>query len=222
MTETQSSAIPSVEMVARAWHALSDEPVDAVAFDGEGCTCRNWAPYALRVIKLFFGPPTPEPDGLGAVVVNPFTSDVWVRAAHPALPWNDPATFAPQEWCDPTSEDWFMWADLPQPLVVHSTGWTPPTAAATPNRPAMTPEEIKEYTDAVMVKFMPVLRATVNTWARFGVAAPEPQRLADTLIESALGPIDHAKTTHLDYMERGIGGRFGPTSDRVGDSEEQP
>lgn len=187
MTDTPARTLPSVEMVARAWHALSDEPIDAIAFDGEGCTCRNWAPYALRVINLFYGPPTPEPEGLGAVVVNPLTGGVWVRGAHPALPWHDPATFAPEEWSDPTSESWFMWSDLPQPLVVHSTGWTPPAVVRTPNRRAMTPEEIKAYVDAVMVEFMPVLRAAVATWARLGVVAPAPEELVDRLIEEAFG-----------------------------------
>lgn len=189
MTDTpDSTTTPSVDMVARAWHALSDEPIEAVAFDGEGCTCRNWAPYALRVINLFYGPPTPEPDGLGAVVIDPFTDAVWVRAAHPALPWHDPATSAPQEWTDPASGDWFAWADLPQPLVVHSTGWTPPATVRTPHRPAMKPDENAAYVDAVMAEFMPVLRAAVNIWARLGVVAPAPEDLVERLIEGAFGP----------------------------------
>jgi hypothetical protein len=115
-------------MVARAWHAISDEPLVAVQFGGEGCGCRNYAPYALRVLELFYGDPPPEPEGLGAVVVNPLTDKVYVRAAHPALPWHNPEEDAPEQWADPTREDWFLWNDLPRPLVVHSLGWRPPDA----------------------------------------------------------------------------------------------
>src|SRR5690349_11473218 len=122
----RASAVPSAEMMARAWHAISDEPVYAIAFDSEECTCRNLAPYARRLLELFLGDPEPEPDGLGTVVINPFTGGVWVRAAHPALPWYDPAAASSQEWCDPTCDDWFTWSDLPQPLVVVNPGWVPP------------------------------------------------------------------------------------------------
>ena len=127
-------------MVARAWHALGDEPLDAIPFDGDGCECRNYAPYARRVLELFYGDPTPEPDGLGAVVVDPFTGGVLVRAAHPSLPWYDPASASPQEWSNPTREDHYVWADLPRPLVVQSTGWTPPAPPTVP-APPLQPDE---------------------------------------------------------------------------------
>lgn len=117
-TNRAAQTIPDEEMVARAWHALSDEPLDAIPFAGDGCTCRNYAPHALRVLELFCGIPMPEPDGLGAVVVNPLAGGVWVRAAHPSLPWYDPESASPQQWSDPTCEDWFVWDDLPRPLVV--------------------------------------------------------------------------------------------------------
>lgn len=123
---TTQHTIPSDDSIARAWHALSDEPLESVAFGDPDCNCRNVAPYARRVLELFYGGQPPEPDGFGVVVTNPFTNGVWVRAAHPALPWYDPSTAPPQEWCDPTCEDWFTWADLPQPLVVLSPGWVPP------------------------------------------------------------------------------------------------
>lgn len=81
-----------------------------------------------------------------------------------------------------------MWADLPQPLVVHSTGWTPPAGRAHPDRPAMNADEINAYVHAVMVEFMPVLRAAVATWERLDIGAPQPEELVDMLIERALGP----------------------------------
>ena len=90
-----------------------------------GCDCRNFAPLVQQVLELFYGDPEPEPEGLGAVVVNPFTDGVWVRSAHPALPWYDPAADSSQQWSDPTCESWFNWADLPRPLVTQSPGWTP-------------------------------------------------------------------------------------------------
>lgn len=126
--------VPTDEIVARAWHALSDEAMDGIPFDGRGCTCRNYAPHAKQVLDLFTGEPVPEPDGLGAVVVNPFTDQVFVRAAHPRLPWHDPAAAAPQQWADPTCEDWFVWADLPRPLVMQSPGWKLPSQTVAPRR----------------------------------------------------------------------------------------
>lgn len=130
--DTSSKPLPDMEMVARAWHALGDEPLDAIPFDGDGCNCRNYAPYARRVLELFYGEPVPEPDGLGAVVVNPLTGKVYVRDAHPALPWHNPGDDAPEQWSDPTCEDWFVWDDLLRPLVVHERGWTPPSPTSTP------------------------------------------------------------------------------------------
>lgn len=127
LTSREHGDVPDVKSIAKAWHSLSDETLDAIPFGGEGCNCRNMAPYARRVLELFYGRPEPEPDGLGAVVVNPFTDGVWVRSAHPALPWYDPASTSREEWSDPTCEDWFMWEDLPRPLVVQSVGWKPPT-----------------------------------------------------------------------------------------------
>ncbi|WP_028638642.1 hypothetical protein [Nocardioides sp. URHA0032] len=130
---TNPTNLPSVEMVARAWHALSDETLDAIPFGGEGCTCRKHAPYALRVLDLLYGPGAAEPDGLGAVVINPFNGGVWVRAAHPSLPWYDSATASLQDWSDPTREDHFTWNELRQlhgPLAVQSSGWTPPEPSA--------------------------------------------------------------------------------------------
>lgn len=119
-------AAPTEEMVARAWHALSDEAIEGIPLDGPGCTCRNYAAQAKQVVNLFTGEPIPEPDGIGAVVVNPLTGKVYVRGAHPNLPWYDPASVAHEQWADPTCEDWFMWDDLPRPLVMQSPGWTPP------------------------------------------------------------------------------------------------
>ncbi|GAA4704236.1 hypothetical protein [Nocardioides conyzicola] len=138
---TALTAIPDMEMVARAWHEVWDEPLGTVPFGSNGCHCRNYAPYAKGVLELFYGDPIAEPDGLGAVVVNPLTGGVWVRAAHPSLPWHDPASASPQEWSDPTREDHYVWADLPRPLVVQSIGWKPPTTRPTAPAPPVQPPE---------------------------------------------------------------------------------
>ena len=140
-SERTAPAIPDAEMVARAWHWITEEgAIDAAPFDGEDCSCRNHVPYALRLLALFCGGPLPEPNGLGAVVMNPLTGAVWVRAAHPSLPWHDPAAASPQQWSDPTCEDWFVWDDLPRPLVVQERGWTPPEPSAAPAPPSNAPE----------------------------------------------------------------------------------
>lgn len=131
LTPTES---PTVEMVARVYHALSDEAIDGIALNSPDCVCRYYARHVQKVVDLFLGKPIPEPEGLGAVVVNPFTDDAWVRAAHPALPWHDPATAAPQEWASATTEDWYLWEELPGPLVMQSPGWTPPRTVARPSR----------------------------------------------------------------------------------------
>ena len=52
----------------------------------------------------------------------------------------------------------------------------------------MEPEEIEAYVDAVMVEFMPVLRAAVDTWARLDLVAPAPRELVELLIEAVFGP----------------------------------
>lgn len=54
--------------------------------------------------------------------------------------------------------------------------------------PEEIPEEITAYVDAVMVEFMPVLRAAVATWERLGVVAPAPEELVEMLIDRAFGP----------------------------------
>lgn len=128
---------PTADMVARAWHALSDHALDGVPLDGTGCTCRNYASHVKAVVDLLTGQPNDEPDGLGAVVVNPLTDKVYVRDAHPNLPWHNPEDDSPQHWSDPSNEDWFTWAELPRPLVIQSTGWTPP--APTPSPPESEP-----------------------------------------------------------------------------------
>lgn len=114
---------PTAEMVARAWHAFSDEAVQGIAFGSTRCECRQHASQAKWVLGLFTGQPVIEPSGLGAVVVNPLTGKVYVRDAHPALPWHNPDENAPEQWSDPTNEDWFVWEDLPRSLVVQSPGW---------------------------------------------------------------------------------------------------
>lgn len=116
---------PTTEMAVRAWHAVSDHALDGVGLDQPGCDCRNYAAYVKRVVDLFTGEPIPEPDGLGAVVENPFTGGIWVRASHPSLPPSDPAPVS-QQWTD-ADGDWFTWEELPRlGLVMQSPGWTPP------------------------------------------------------------------------------------------------
>lgn len=117
---------PTVEMAVRAWHAVSDHILDGVGLDQPGCDCRNYGSYVRRVVEVFTGPPIPEPTGIGAVVVNPFTGKVYVRDAHPNLPWHKPDENAPEQWSDPTCEDWFTWDALPKPIVMQSPGWLPP------------------------------------------------------------------------------------------------
>lgn len=117
---------PTVELVARAWHAFSDHALEGVPLDGNGCKCRYYAPLAKQVVGLFTGEPVFEPGGLGAVAVNPLTDQVYVRVGHPALPWQDPSVEVIGDWADPTGGNWFTWADLPRPLVIQSTGWPPP------------------------------------------------------------------------------------------------
>lgn len=134
MSTNSPTATLTAEMVLRAWHALSDHVLDGVPLDGNGCACRNYAPLAKQVVDLFTGAPVPEPDGLGAVVMNPLTDQVWVRTAHPALPWQDPSVDVVGDWADPTSENWYTWDDLPRPLVVQSTGWKVPPSLLPPRR----------------------------------------------------------------------------------------
>lgn len=55
----------------------------------------------------------------------------------------------------------------------------------------MDPDAIDEYVDAVIAEVVPYLRAAVDTWARLGVVVPEPQELAQTM---------------LDLVRPGIGG----------------
>ena len=161
-TNQPTPVTPTIEMAARAWHALSDEVLDGIGFDDAACTCRNYAPYVKKVLDLFSGQPIPEPEGLGAVVVNPFTDQVFVRAAHPALPWHDPGTASPQQWADPTREDWHMWDDLPGPLVMQSPGWTPPTAHPTQRSASPSPLEQSEPTGLGAV----ATDAAGHTWIR--------------------------------------------------------
>lgn len=127
------------EMFARAWHAVSGEQVDdAVVFGGPGCTCRQYASQVRAVFALLTGAPVPEPAGLGAVVINPLADKVWVRAAHPALPWRDPSVDVVGDWTDPTTGQWSTWKDLLRPLVMQTPGWTPPPPKQTaPPQPPM-------------------------------------------------------------------------------------
>lgn len=127
MSSNLNPPIPlTVEMAVRAWHAVSDHSLDGVGLDQPGCDCRNYGSYVKRLVDLFTGQPVAEPDGVGAVVVNPFTGKVYVRDAHPNLPWHNPDENAPEQWSDPTCEDWFTWDALPKPLVMQSPGWVPP------------------------------------------------------------------------------------------------
>lgn len=131
---SDSNPALTVEMAAKAWHALSDHALDGVPLNGNGCNCRYYAPWAKKVVDLFTGVPQPEPDGLGAVVVNPLSDQVWVRSAHPVLPWRDPPVDVVGDWADPTSGDWSTWDALPRPLVVQSTGWKVPPSPLPPRR----------------------------------------------------------------------------------------
>ena len=73
MSTTPTTPAPTPEMLARAWHALSDEGFEGVPFDGEGCKCRVLGPLLRQVLDLVSGDSPSEPEGLGAVAVNPFT-----------------------------------------------------------------------------------------------------------------------------------------------------
>ena len=169
------------KMFARAWHAVSDHVHDGIAFDEPGCTCRNYASQVRAVVALLTGAPIPEPAGLGAVVINPLTNKVYVRDAHPALPWHKPEDESPEHWSDPTCEDWFLWKDLPRPLVVQSPGWTPPPSkqAASPQPPVSEPTGL----GAVVVD------REGRTWVRVEAGGDpwlNPASLADGVGDEAL------------------------------------
>lgn len=135
-TNLNPPTLSTIEMAVRAWHAVSDHVLEGIGLDQPGCDCRNYGLYVKRVVDLFTGEPSPEPDGLGAVVENPLTGGVWVRASHPNLPPEDPALVV-QQWTD-AEGDWFTWEDLPQPLVMQSPGWTPPMQKPAPRLPEPT------------------------------------------------------------------------------------
>ena len=116
---------PRLVTLARAWHALSHHAEDGSAFGGASCNCLAIGPRLAQVLDWFDLKTVDEPRGLGAVVTNVFTDGVWVRATHPDLPWRGGTNPAPQSWCDPASEDWFTWEELPRPVQVRSAGWTP-------------------------------------------------------------------------------------------------
>lgn len=159
---------PTAEMVARAWHALSAHASDGIALGGNGCTCRYYAPRAKQVVDLFTGEPVSEPDGLGAVVVNPPTDQVYVRAGHPALPWHDRSVNVIGDWADPTCEEWFTWGDLPRPLVVHNTGWVPPPAPKNTSMAGMVEQSEPTGVGAV------VDDAEDQTWIRAEITNTKP------------------------------------------------
>lgn len=122
-----------LEALARAWHALSHHAQDGAPFGGPSCACETVAPRLVQILAWFDPATVREPVGLGAVVTNPLTGGVWVRAGHPDLPWRGGGNPAPQTWADPASENWFMWDDLPRPLQVETTGWMPVMKDASTN-----------------------------------------------------------------------------------------
>lgn len=125
---TATGAISDLD-IARAWHRLSDHGRAGAAFDGPACTCSRHALRVRQLLNWVIDNPATEPSGLGAVVANPITGSIWVRAAHPHLPWKG-TDQAPQEWADPTAERWFAWDDLPRPLELKAPGWQPPADGA--------------------------------------------------------------------------------------------
>lgn len=113
--------------LARRWHRQSDHILVGVGLGEDGCTCVAIGPRLRALVTDLVTESMEEPTGLGAVVANPLTGGVWVRATHPNLPYLAPE--APgQDWADPMSEDWFTWAELPRPLLSRANGWVPPTA----------------------------------------------------------------------------------------------
>lgn len=110
--------------LSRRWHELGDHVVSGVSFGEDGCTCLAVGRRLRALVTDLLREPLEEPAGLGAVVVNPLTGGVWVRASHPNLA--APGLEAPgQDWSDPTTGTWLVWADLPRPLLVRAQGWTP-------------------------------------------------------------------------------------------------
>lgn len=113
--------------LAFRWHRQSDHILTGVGLGEDGCTCVDVGRRLRALITDLLNEPSEERAGLGAVVANPLTGGVWVRASHPRLPSLAPE--APgQDWADPMSEAWFAWADLPRPLLLRADGWVPPIA----------------------------------------------------------------------------------------------
>lgn len=113
--------------LALRWHRQSDHILTGVGLGEDGCTCADVGRRLRTLVTDLLTELSEEPAGLGAVVANPLTGGIWVRASHPNLPSVAPE--APgQDWADPMSEAWFEWADLPRPLLARANGWVPPTA----------------------------------------------------------------------------------------------
>lgn len=112
--------------LAFRWHRQSGHNLAGVGFGEDGCTCVDVGRRLRPLVTDLVTELSAEPAGLGAVVANPLTGGVWVRASHSNLPSVAPE--APgQDWADPMSEAWFAWAELPRPLLLRADGWVPPT-----------------------------------------------------------------------------------------------
>ncbi|GAA4372860.1 hypothetical protein [Nocardioides caricicola] len=186
MAATPSQPIPDAETVVKALHAVSDHGYEGIWLDGPGCACRNQEPQVREVLELFYGT-IEEPDGVGAVVMNPFIDNgsgfgLWVRSAHPRLPWHVPAEASPQQWEDPTTGDWYTFEDLPRPLLVQSPGWVPPEPSTMPSPPRDPGEPFG--IGAVVVD------AANETWVRIH-DCPRPWQRVDT--EAGKSPSSEAE-----------------------------
>jgi hypothetical protein len=110
--------------LALRWHRQSEHILQGIGLGEPGCTCLAMGHRLRTLVTGLLVDPLEEPPGLGAVVANPVTGEVWVRAAHPQLPSPGPDG-GRQDWTDPASGSWFVWQDLPQPLLVRAKGWEP-------------------------------------------------------------------------------------------------
>ncbi|GCD90167.1 hypothetical protein NLS1_21730 [Nocardioides sp. LS1] len=122
-------------MLARAWHSLSDHGRDGALFGAPICNCSILATRIARLLDWVTRDAVVEPTGLGAVITNPVTQEVFVRAGHPAYPWAGPLN-PPEQWENPATGEWFQFQDLARPRLIQAAGWDPPTATG----PASTSE----------------------------------------------------------------------------------
>lgn len=121
---------PELELeLARRWHELGDHVVNGVGFGEAGCTCLAVGRRLRVLVTDLLAEPSEEPTGLGAVVLNPLTGEVWVRASHPALVAPDQGPSS-QDWTDPTTGTWSAWFDLARPLLVRTEGWALPSGSS--------------------------------------------------------------------------------------------